>query len=36
MGQFITLPELIAIMVICLPIWALIKTLIESINNKFK
>lgn len=36
MGQFITLPELILILIICLPVWALGKTLIETINNKIK
>lgn len=36
MGQFITLPELVAILIICLPVWALGKTLIETITNKNK
>jgi hypothetical protein len=36
MGQFITLPELIAILIICIPVYALGKTIIETIkqNNK--
>jgi hypothetical protein len=39
MGQFITLPELILILVICLPVYALLKTIIETIkpaNNDTK
>lgn len=32
MGQFITLPEFILIMVICLPVWVLFKTIIETIK----
>lgn len=36
MGQFITLPELVSILIICLPVWALGKTLIESITDKNK
>ena len=36
MGQFITLTELVLILIICLPVWALGKTLIETINNKIK
>ena len=36
MAQFITLPELIAILIICIPVYALGKTIIETIkeNNK--
>jgi hypothetical protein len=33
MGQFITLTELIAILVICLPVYALGKTIIETIKE---
>lgn len=36
MGQFITLSELLLILIICIPVWALGKTLIETINNKNK
>jgi hypothetical protein len=36
MSQFITLGELILILVITLPVYALGKTLIESITNKNK
>lgn len=36
MGQFITLSELVLILIICLPIWALGKTIIETIENKNK
>ena len=32
MGQFITLPELVGIIIICLPVYALGKTIIESIK----
>ena len=34
MGQFITLPELIGILVICLPVFALAKTIIQTIEEK--
>jgi hypothetical protein len=36
MGQLITLPEFIAILIICIPVYALCKTIIETIkeNNK--
>lgn len=33
MGQLITLTELIAILVICLPVYALGKTIIETIKD---
>ena len=33
MGQFITLSELIAILIICLPVYALGKTIIETIKD---
>lgn len=36
MGEFITLTELVLILIICVPVWALGKTLIETINNKNK
>jgi len=36
MNQFITLGELILIIIICLPVWALGKTIIETIENKTK
>lgn len=36
MGQFITLTELALILIICLPVWALIKTIIDTITNKIK
>lgn len=36
MGQFITFSELLLILIICVPVWALGKTLIETINNKNK
>lgn len=36
MGQFITLTELVLILIICLPVWALIKTIIDTITNKIK
>ena len=32
MGQLITLPELILILVICLPVYALLKTIIQTIK----
>ena len=32
MGQFITLPEFLLILVICLPVYALFKTIIQSIK----
>jgi hypothetical protein len=34
MNQFITLGELILIIIICLPVWALGKTIIQSIKEK--
>ena len=34
MNQFITLGELILILIICLPVWALAKTIIQSIKEK--
>jgi len=34
MGQYITLPEFVAIVVICLPILILVKTIIDSIKPK--
>lgn len=34
MGQFITLPELIGILVICLPVFALVKTIIQTLEDK--
>jgi hypothetical protein len=36
MNQYITLAELILILVISLPVYALGKTIIETINNKNK
>lgn len=36
MNQYITLTEFILILVISLPIYALGKTIIETINNKNK
>ncbi|MEY2888108.1 MAG: hypothetical protein RIT01_590 [Pseudomonadota bacterium] len=33
MGQFITLPEFILILIICFPVYALGKTIIESIKE---
>lgn len=36
MAQFITLTELVLILIICLPVWALIKTIIDTITNKIK
>jgi hypothetical protein len=33
MNQFITLTELIAIFIICLPVYALGKTLIDTIKD---
>lgn len=32
MGQFITLPEFLLILVICLPAYAMIKTILETIK----
>jgi hypothetical protein len=36
MGQFITITELVLILIICIPVYALGKTIIETIkeNNK--
>jgi hypothetical protein len=36
MNQYITLTEFILILVISLPVYALGKTIIETINNKNK
>jgi hypothetical protein len=36
MNQYITLAELILILVISLPVYALGKTIIQTINNKNK
>ena len=36
MGQFITLTELVLILIICVPVYALIKTIIDTITNKIK
>jgi hypothetical protein len=33
MGQFITLPELIGIIIVCFPVYALGKTIIETIKD---
>jgi|LakMenEpi03Aug12_release.lakeMendotaPanAssembly.Ray.scaffolds.fasta_scaffold236901_1 hypothetical protein len=33
MNQFITLTELIAILIICIPVYALGKTIIETIKE---
>lgn len=35
MGQFITLPELIGILVICIPVLALAKTIFQTLDEKF-
>lgn len=36
MGQFITITELVLILIVCIPVYALGKTIIETIkeNNK--
>ena len=36
MNQFITLGEFMLILIICLPVYALGKTIIETIENKTK
>lgn len=36
MGQFITLSELLLILIICVPVYALIKTIVQTITNKIK
>jgi hypothetical protein len=36
MNQFITLTELVFILIICIPVYALGKTIIETIKDKTK
>lgn len=33
MGQFITITELVVILIICIPVYALGKTIIETIKD---